>query len=595
MNPPRVSRSGFGFAALLVVLTILAYAPVFRAEFIWDDDMFITDNALLHDADGLRTIWFAPKENPQRYPLLLTLFWLQYRVFGVDPTGYHIVTLFFHVLASLAVWRLAKRVVPAAAPWCALIFALHPMQVQSVAWATELKNTLSGFFYVAALVFWVRHLQVGEAGGSGRPRREYVWALACFTAAILSKTTTSSWPLAAILLAIYLKKPIRPAMLLRLLPTLGLGFFIGWISVVVEHIGYGRGVPVTLTTAGKIVVAGRSLWFYITKFAWPESLMLVYPRWSVDAANPLQWGWPIGILVGLFLLWRFRRHIGLGPFLCAIFFVVALAPVPFLGINFLYLYSFVADHFIYIPSLPLVLCAGYGVQRALAAAPVFPARIVRIGLVLVLMALTFRHSADFHGLETIWRHNVSLFPNSVVGWMNYGYAVSRRGAFDEEIQAYHNVLSVDPNYAPAYNDMGLAYVAKGDNASAESAFRRSLELDAGLTEARHNLGNVLAQQNRWAEAIPLFEKVLAARPDHLLARLNLSHAYRLEGKPERAKPLIDVAIRQDPNSAGVWYEAAMVSLALGRREEARACLETALRIVPDYPEASAQLRALPRP
>lgn len=580
-------RDGWRFGLLLALLTTLAYAPVFRAEFIWDDDMFITDNPLLLSVDGLRVIWLAPKENPQYYPLLLTLFWLQYRVFGSDPTGYHVVTLLFHILASLAVWRLARRVTPGAALWVGLLFALHPMQVQSVAWATELKNTLSGFFYVAALVHWVRYLQVHDPGGSGRPRRELGWAALHFVCATLSKTTSSSWPLAAVLLALYLRKPIRARMLLFLLPTLLLGFFIGWISVVVEHSGYGRGVPTIMSTAEKWIVAGRSLWFYLGKFIWPDPLLLVYPRWALHADRWWEWLWPVSVPLGMMLLWQARRRLGRGPFLGAIFFVIALAPVPFLGINFIYLYSYVADHFIYIPSLPLVFCAGALVHRLICAAPPMPARIVRVGLLGALLVLTFRHSANFHGLETIWRHNLRHFPDSVVGWMNYGYAVSRRGAHDEEVQAYRRVTQIDPAYAPAHNDMGLALAALGELDAAERAFRRAYELDPGLTEARHNLGNLFAQQDRWREAIPLFEEVLGVRPDHLLARLNLSHAYRLDGRPELAEPLVEFALRQDPKSAGVWYEAGMVSAALGRMDEARERLDRALAIQPDYPEAAA--------
>ncbi|MBU0677465.1 MAG: tetratricopeptide repeat protein [Verrucomicrobia bacterium] len=586
----RLDSRPVAFAVLLILLTLLAYMPVFQAGFIWDDDLFITDNFSLRSPEGLKVIWTRPAENPQYYPLLLTTLRGLFRVFGENPSGYHVVTLLFHVATALALWRLARRLVPAGAAWCALLFALHPIQVQSVAWATELKNTMSGFFYVAGLVCWISFLdRDGERERAGIPV-SYWCAFVLFLAATLSKTTTFSWPLAAFLIAMYRDQAggrLRLAAFLS--PMAVIGALVGWISVAVEHSGYENGVPAILRFAEKWFVAARSLWFYAGKTLWPNPLMMIYPRWDPDVANPaniLSLASAIPVLVVLFAA---RRRIGKGPFLGSVFYVVALGPIPFLGINFVYLYSYDADHFTYLPNACLFLVLGACISSAARFLDSGARKVIGVIIITGLCAATWRHAGTFQSEEALWKHNVRYFPESTIAWMNLGHAFSERGAYGEEIEAYEKVIALDPQFTAAYNDLGLAKAAAGDVEGALTAFRHAMTLDPELVEPKHNLANALAAQGHHDQAIKFFLEVLEEEPGHLHARLNLIHALRLKGRLGEAGEHADAVLKQAPPSAEAWYEAGRVDQARGDYERAARRFREALNIKSDYEEALSSL------
>lgn len=582
------------YAALLALLTLTAYSPVFHAEFIWDDDLFITDNPTLRSPAGLKTIWLSPLENPQYYPLLLTVFWLEFKVFGTDPAGYHVITLLFHIAAAMAFWRFARRVAPAGAAWCGLIFALHPLNVQSVAWVTELKNTMSGFFYLLALVSWDKFLVEPRSGGLMTGRR-YLSAVAFFAAAVLTKTPSYSWVMFAALLGAYRGVGWRQwRVYASLIPMILFGAFVGWISVRVEHSGFGRGHPFVLTMAEQWVSAGKSLWFYLGKLFWPSVQMVVYPRWTVSASSLANWLPWLAAIAATAALWVMRKRWTIGPFLCWVFYLFAVAPIQFsaLGINFIYLYSFAADHFAYLPLLSVLPPICVAVAMVLATMPPVARLATTILLIGSLVVLTFQHARTFQTKVALWSHNVEVNPRNGIAWMNLGYALSLEGRHEEEVAAYERVLEIDPSFVAVHNDMGLALVEMGRFDEARQRFEEALRLDPTLVEARFNLGCLLARIGEQTNAIPLFESVLSSTPNHLLARLNLAHALRLEGRIADAMQQIDTAILINDNAAEVWYERAMVFLALRDKAAASKSLDRALALRPAYPEARDALRQL---
>jgi hypothetical protein len=180
---------------LLIAATLVAYQRVWHAGFIWDDDFYVTQNPTLRDLAGLGRIWFQVGAVPQYYPLVHTVFWLEYHLWGLDPVGYHVVNVLLHGLAAVLLARVLLRLRVPGAWLAAFIFALHPVCVESVAWITELKNVLSAVFYFAAALAYWRFAELREGGGVDR--REWGWyagALGLYAAALLSKTLCRSCP-----------------------------------------------------------------------------------------------------------------------------------------------------------------------------------------------------------------------------------------------------------------------------------------------------------------------------------------------------------------------------------------------------------------
>src|SRR5436309_10692554 len=192
-----------GAAVTLAGWTIFAYWPAWHGGFIWDDDRYVTHNYLLIAADGLRRIWFSLDAPSQYFPLAYTVLRIERSLWDLNPTGYHWVNILLHVANALLVWCILVRLKVPGAWWAAAIFALHPVQVESVAWISELKNVLMGFFFLLTLLSWIEYVDL-PAGDKWR-WRFYTAALACFALALLAKSTACTLP-AALLLILLLRK-----------------------------------------------------------------------------------------------------------------------------------------------------------------------------------------------------------------------------------------------------------------------------------------------------------------------------------------------------------------------------------------------------
>ena len=183
-------------------MTFLAYLPVLSAGFIWDDDTHVTNQPLLATWDGLRAIWLQPGATPQYYPLTHSTFWLEYHLFDLQPLGYHVVNVVLHAVNASLVWLVLERLAVPGAWLAAAVFALHPVQVETAAWITELKNLQSGLFYLLAMLAYLRFALPGPGAGS---KRLYGAALLAFAGALLSKTVTSTLP-AGLLICLWWKR-----------------------------------------------------------------------------------------------------------------------------------------------------------------------------------------------------------------------------------------------------------------------------------------------------------------------------------------------------------------------------------------------------
>ncbi|HEX4342912.1 MAG TPA: O-GlcNAc transferase, partial [Verrucomicrobiae bacterium] len=328
---------------LLVVATFIAYQPMWHAGFIWDDDAYVTNNQTLHDLNGLKQIWLEPKATPQYYPLVYTTFWLEYHTWKLNPLGYHVVNVLLHALGSLLLWRVLKRLALPGAWLAAAIFALHPVNVESVAWVTERKNVLSAVLFFAAALAYLRFDGLAES-----KKRLWTWwcaALLLFIGALLSKTVACSLPAALLLVCWWKKGRVTMADVLPLIPFfimgLGLGLHTAWLEK--HHVG-ASGAEWSLSFIERCLIAGRALWFYAGKLVWPSQLTFIYPRWQIGTGVWWQWLFPLAVLAVVVTLWRARKRLGRGPLVAVLFFAGTLLPA--LGFFDLYpmRYSFVADH-----------------------------------------------------------------------------------------------------------------------------------------------------------------------------------------------------------------------------------------------------------
>src|SRR5438874_1794033 len=352
------------FVLLLAAVTILAYRPAWNGGFLWDDDAYVTNNELLTAPDGLRRIWFSFDSPSQYFPLVYTTLRIERALWGLNPAGYHVVNVLLHVANALLVWRLLARLrVPGA--WLAgAIFALHPVQVESVAWITERKNVLMGFFFLLTLLAWVEFLDQQTS----RRWRLYSLALVLYALALFSKTTACTLPAALLLILWLQKRPITKERLVQVIPFVVLGIAMGLLTVWWERYHQGTHGPLfALGPVERILIASRAVWFYLSKLFWPSNLTFIYPRWIVSATHLLDYAW-LAALGGLCAAICFaRRYVGRSLEVAALFFVATLSPV--LGFIMLYTfrYTFVADHYQYLASIGPIALASAGITTLAAS------------------------------------------------------------------------------------------------------------------------------------------------------------------------------------------------------------------------------------
>lgn len=560
--PNRLRKSDLFLGGVLFLLVLTTYLPALRGGFVWDDIDNVAENRTLRSSDGLKRIWTEPGAVMQYYPLTYSSFWAEYRLWRLAPGGYHLVNVLLHAINAILVWIILRRLSVAGAWLAAALFAVHPVNVESVAWITERKNVLSGLFYLAALLAYIRFARLDEdAGVAGRPpslvagtaeeKRWYAAAIGFFVCGLLSKTAVCTLPV-AILLIIWWRhgRWFDWDDVELLIPMFALAAATGVVTIWMEKHVSDMGWEWSFSAVERLLIGGRALVFYAMKLVWPAGLAFIYPRWTIDSSAIGQFLFPLATAAFLAGLWLTRARIGRAPLAAAAFFAVTLAPA--LGfVNFYFMrYSFVADRFQYLACLgPFALAAGFlsGRLKPLAAA-----------VLIALGVLTWQQSRIYQDEETIWRdtlaknpaawmaHNnlghllakkgeltgalrefqesLRIKPDFVSARLNLGMALSQQGKFDEAMREFDEALKIDPEDAKAHYTFGTFLAARGNAEEALGHFKESVRLKPDYVEAHNNLGVALARRGEVNEAITHFAEALRINPDFVKARENLDRA-----------------------------------------------------------------------
>lgn len=565
----------FGAALLLVALVLLAYQPTLDAEFVvWDDDDHIYENAWVVGTEGY---WAAWREWRDRlfYPLTYTAFYLEWRLGGGEPWIFHLTNLLGHAADVVLLGLLGRALgLGAGVAWAAAgLWGLNPLQVQSVAWATEQKNVLYVFFYLAALLSHARSLRESEAGR----RRFWLLALLLAILSILSKPAGVTVPAALVLLHWALGGRFDRGSLGRLAAYFAVALPLAWIHVAREEIAPGADLGT------RVLIAGRAVWTYVGRFLWPVDLVPMYPRWPVEE-QPLP---SVIALAGLVvvagvLLWRLPRLPR--PVVFSVgFFAINLAPV--VGIVwFPYLwYSLTADHLAYLGSagLALLLAIGGAALLSKLRSPGWANAAATLAVWLVLAVATRAQTALWHDTESLWRGTLARTPESLVAHKNLGFYLLESGRVDEASEHFVEVLRLHPEDPEALLNLGLVAAARDDLDTAATLYARLLARSPDNDRAWTNLGIVAARQGNLDGAIAAYRKAIAIDPKNPAPRANLGAALVDQGDIEAGIREHEAALRLNPGFLNARYLLGVAHFRAGRNEAAIEQLDAARRIAPD--------------
>lgn len=555
-------------AGAIVLAVVVVYLPAVTGGFIWDDDAHVTAPNLRSFA-GLYRIWFDLGATQQYYPLLHSAFWVQSWLWGDEPAGYHAVNILLHAGNAVLVLLIVRRLggPPLAAALAGGLFALHPVHVESVAWVTELKNTLSGAFYLSAMLVYLGF-------DASRGRRLYAAALTLFVLGLMTKTVTATLP--ATLLVIFWWQRGRLCWkrdALPLVPWFVLGAAGGLFTAWVEHEIIGaKGASFDLSAVERLMLAGRVVWFYLGKLIWPAELIFIYPRWEVDAGVWWQWLFPAALGAALVAAALARKRTRT-PLAALLFFMGTLFPVLGFFNVYPFLFSYVADHFQYLASLGVIVPAAAGLAWCLhrvrtpagAAVP-----LVLLGL------LAWRQAATYADPATLYVTTIARNPQCWLAYTNLGLILDDQGRPGDAIGLYRRALELNPDNAYAHNNLGVALDKTGRHADAAASIERAISLRPDTAIWHSNLGVALTNAGRYEEAIERHERALALQPDNWGIHNNLALTYARMGRPLDALQEYRAAAELAPDNARVGMHLAVVYAGLGRTPQAIRETERAL-------------------
>lgn len=615
------SESPLLAVAVILIATIAAYSPLRHAGYIWDDDDYLTKNTLVQSAGGLSRIWLEPAASPQYYPLVFTSFWLEHKLWGLQPLGYHAVNVLLHACNAILLWRLLVFLQVPAALWAALVFALHPVNVESVAWITERKNVLSAFFYLLSLHGLLAHLMHDRV----KPRSPgvYILAFVTFACALLSKSVTASLPAAALVIVWWKRGRLSRQDVRAAIPFFALGLAAALHTAWLEkhHVG-AENVDWGLSPLTHVILAGRILWFYFHHLLWPAEQIFFYPKWSLSAGDVASYVFPLGVIAAAAVLYSRRHRIGRAPAAAMMLFCGTLVPV--LGFAKVYpmLFSFVADHFVYLACIALFVAATGLVYRALHAIPL-PRVMFATATCAILGVLTWNRCGAYRDEETLWRDTIKRNDQAFAAFHNLGMLVHDRGQTDEAAMLLRRAIEIRPNYEIALDNLGMMMLRANRADEAFDLFRRATEANQYYASAQRNYGRMLCDRGqldegirhieaailirpnafesyedlanaqfklgRVTEAIANYRKVLNLNPDYPLGVCNLASALAANGQFDEAAILLDAAIQRAPESAQTHYTLGTIRMAQNRTPEAIAAFRSALKHQPNYPLAHTNL------
>jgi tetratricopeptide (TPR) repeat protein len=547
-------------ALVLVVAVFAAYQPVWHAGFIWDDDDHLTANPVMTAPHGLRMIWSSLTYS-RYYPLTLTTFWFERQLWGLNPMPYHLVNIALHAINGILIVLVLRRLRVPGSWLAAFLWVLHPVNVESVAWITELKNTQSAFFFFLSLLCFLEF-------ETRRKGYLYLLAFLCAVAAMLSKPSTVVLPAVLLLCVLWLRRRWQVVDILRVTPFFGLSWWVSTRTIMEQRtmVLLAGTTEWKLGVAERFVIAGKAVWFYAMKLLWPVDLAFVYPHWQVEGKNFLSWLPLAGVVAAGAVLWALRgKGWARACLFAGAYFLLALLPVLAFFDAFFFRYSFVADHFQYLAGIGFIalvataattICAQAGLIRHLG-------RVASTATAMSLFVLTWEQACGYQDNETLWRQSLRTNPNAYLAQNNLAGTLSQKAQV-EDVVGHHQdalryyedslaheklALRLKPDLPDAYRNVATCLSKLGRYQEATEYCEQAVRIKPDDPDTYYCYGTILLKQGNASEAIQQFEKALFLSPNSVEAHNNLGLLLSRVGRWQEAVQHFEWALRINPNFA----------------------------------------------
>ena len=606
-------------AAAIFLLVLAAYWPLHTAGYIWDDGGWLVHNHFAHHWRGLWNIWFNPHDSIQYYPMVFTAFNIQWHIWGGNAFGYHLLNIVMQAADAVLLWRILKALGLRSAWIAAAIWAIHPVQVETVGWVVEQKSLLSALFLFPAVLAWTRFADftsnraVGEPILTARQWKLYALATLSFILALCSKTDACIVPVVLLFVLIWKRGFINKRDILLLAPWMVLGFLAALMTIHIEHGQAGaKGHGFQFSVAQHLIIAGKDLWFYPFKLFWPWPMMAVYPRWHISHPAAWEWIFPVTAFAIPLVLLALSRKIGRGPFVAVCVYGLMISPL--LGFIAFYTeeYTFVADHYQYLACIGIIVLvtqAAAGIFSRLGrsdkpsndlslpakgqASAAVPAKVRGISSwlgvavsVLVLPALgtmTWAQSEIYTPPLRVWTHNIKYNPDCWLAMEHVGVHEYRKGHVAAALVLFlrANELSHGGNLIVNSN-LGDVYRHLGQYAKAIAYYRRSLAVAGRQPPVIAHLVDCYEKIGNWRQAYLDLLHGVQLLPRSADLQTELGSMLARAGHAKRALPHFRAAIKYEPRDTKALFGLAESLDAVGQWQKAIPYYRRALKASPDF-------------
>jgi len=570
-------------ALLLASAALVAYWPALHGDFLWDDDTLVTASDLVKADDGLRRMWFTT-EPLDYWPVTNTSFWIEWRLWGMRSSGYHVTNLLLHVCSGILIWAILQRLSVPGALFAAFLFVLHPVNVESVAWIAQRKNTLSMVFFLLSILWYVKQIDRPLLG------MWYWLSLAAFVVAMLSKGSVVILPLVLLLLAWWQHGRIARADLFRVAPFFAFALLLTAVNIWFQlHLTTG---PIRDVTAlQRLLGASAVVWFYLSKALVPVRLIFIYPQWDVRADDLRWWLLLAAAVAATAVLVAFRaRPIARALLGAWLFFAIALVPVMGFADVYYMTYSLVADHYQYIAIVGVCAVAAAGLTVLVKGAR---ARAALSGAVLLLFGIaTWRQCEQYVNAETLYRATLDGNPTCWLAHNLLGVQLVEHSP-EEAVSHFRDAARLKPDNVEALNNLCLASRRVGRLDDTVRACTEALRLNPTLAMARSTLDEALAFRAQVDPArVAAAKGALAQHPDQVDLHIELADALLDAGRPDEALAEYRSVLKANPDAPAVQNGLGMALADLGRADEAEPHFREAIRLAPRLPEPHRHLADL---
>jgi len=585
--PSWLNRDWF-WGLILVLAVIATYTPVWWAGYVWDDDGYIAGNPCVDGLRGLKEIWTTSAADIS--PLAITTFGLEYALWGLAPLGYHLANVFQHAACAIVLWQVLRSLQIPGAWLGAALWALHPVEVESVAWVSEMKNTESGFFFLLSILFFVRWLKAKEK----KDNWNYALVLLFAALAMASKSSTVVLPVVLGLCAWWVEGRWYWRNLARVAPIFLVSIVASALSIWTQGLTLATDTDPqwVRTWPQRLITAGDAVWFYLGKLLWPHPLMAIYPRWQVDAGQWILYLPVLAVIIVLFILWFYRESWSRPWFFAFAYFLAALLPVLGLVGNPIFRYSLVFDHFQYLASMAPLVLAEVGLIRlgdsVISRKPWLQSTLCA-GLLLVLGVTSWQRAWVYESGETLWTDTLGKNPNCWMAHNNLGVALFQKGEINEGLSQFQEALKINPNDAEAHYNFGCFFLQNRQLDEAIARFQEALKNNPSYADAYNNLGTTFLQKGQLDEAITQLQKALAINHNFANARINLGNAFIKKGQLGEAVVEYQKALEINPDDALTHNNLGIALVKKGQTDEAIVQFQKAIQLRPDYTQAQDNL------